>query len=488
MVSPYPDPTAAPVPPAPGSTAEKMQHLFRFLDNSGWTVGDMLFALSSPPPGGGEHRKRLDDFLSDRERAGMGEEEAHGPETIMRLWIEGTPTAVSVAAAEAAHASTTPSASAPGTPLGATPGAGSDIAMSDSASLLELGTAVAFTGRIVISPTQADILGKWLMKPGRPVLAAEKQSIKPEHMRIYSSLAPLELHIRGAELCRVILVRDGHLKAEFADKVNALDALVEGPKLTPSNACDFASYSDYDLWHHSVMTFLQLSTRYPAFGRSQPAVLDIMPSTAPVPSLDTETPSFSHATHSHLDLHSHLLERALRVHWEDFRTALAERGGLLRSAVKTFSTHKKAATPIRLLAICDDVSSDSRSDWVQSCLSLERQERRRVSSGMRGRARRKTRQTTLQRRLDQTWPALTEISSHSSLVRCHSHRSPRSAARSPNPSVARTGSSPTTRSSRPPGTAGASGRSGATTRRRSGASRQSTFWRSRSCSRASWRG
>lgn len=27
-------------------------------------------------------------------------------------------------------------------------------------------------------------------------------------MRIYSSLSPLDLHARGAELCRVILLRD----------------------------------------------------------------------------------------------------------------------------------------------------------------------------------------------------------------------------------------------------------------------------------------
>ena len=27
-------------------------------------------------------------------------------------------------------------------------------------------------------------------------------------MRIYSSLSPLDLHTRGAELCRVILLRD----------------------------------------------------------------------------------------------------------------------------------------------------------------------------------------------------------------------------------------------------------------------------------------
>lgn len=34
-------------------------------------------------------------------------------------------------------------------------------------------------------------------------------------MRIYSSLPPLELHARGAELCRVLLTRDRTLKAQF---------------------------------------------------------------------------------------------------------------------------------------------------------------------------------------------------------------------------------------------------------------------------------
>lgn len=34
-------------------------------------------------------------------------------------------------------------------------------------------------------------------------------------MRIYSSLNPLELHARGAEVCRVVLTRDRELKAEY---------------------------------------------------------------------------------------------------------------------------------------------------------------------------------------------------------------------------------------------------------------------------------
>lgn len=95
----------------------------------------------------------------------------------------------------------------------------------------------SFTGRIVIPSTQADILGHWLMAPGRPALADEKDSITPEReftlfdpvgglsstltmtdMRIYSSLSPLELHARAAELCRVILTRDPTMHAQFGHR------------------------------------------------------------------------------------------------------------------------------------------------------------------------------------------------------------------------------------------------------------------------------
>lgn len=37
-----------------------------------------------------------------------------------------------------------------------------------------------FTGQLVIPSTQADILGAWLMAPGRPSLGTEKESIKPD--------------------------------------------------------------------------------------------------------------------------------------------------------------------------------------------------------------------------------------------------------------------------------------------------------------------
>lgn len=45
-----------------------------------------------------------------------------------------------------------------------------------------------FNGRIVLPTTQADILSSWLLAPGRPALADEKDSITPD--RELESLKP----------------------------------------------------------------------------------------------------------------------------------------------------------------------------------------------------------------------------------------------------------------------------------------------------------
>lgn len=129
------------------------------------------------------------------------------------------------------------------------------------------------------------------MSPGRPAVHDEKDSITPDReqkndhgklrrvsdpalpfsvdMRIYSSLSPLDLHARGAELCRVILTRDRQLKAQYGNFINDLERLVQGPIIAPSRRCEFDTYDDYALWHHGLMTYLQLCTRYPSFRDSK---------------------------------------------------------------------------------------------------------------------------------------------------------------------------------------------------------------------------
>lgn len=63
-----------------------------------------------------------------------------------------------------------------------TPGQLASIARDDAlaAHLSQPDPAQAYTGRIVVPPTQADILSKWLMSPGRPAIKDEKDSITPE--------------------------------------------------------------------------------------------------------------------------------------------------------------------------------------------------------------------------------------------------------------------------------------------------------------------
>ncbi|KAK4058213.1 hypothetical protein OIO90_000952 [Microbotryomycetes sp. JL221] len=209
-----------------------------------------------------------------------------------------------------------------------------------------------FTGRLIVAPTQADILGSWLMAPGRPSLAEEKDSIRPDHMRIYSSLPPLELHARGAELCRVILTRDRALKAQYGHLTNELERFMMGPAIPISKRCGFHEYDDYSLWHHACLTYLQLCTRYPNFRASKPASIVIEPDLTSLSSTALELK---------------LVEKALQTHWEQFRQHLLSEGGLLRSAVRMFAqngTNKSkmgestmTTKPVDLMLICEDTNA-----------------------------------------------------------------------------------------------------------------------------------
>lgn len=88
----------------------------------------------------------------------------------------------------------------------------------------------------------------------------------------------------------MILTRDRGSKAQFGQRespdsawyvvtvcshsygsadVNDLERLVIGPIITPSKRCAFHEYDDYSLWHHSLMIYLQLCTRYPTFRESK---------------------------------------------------------------------------------------------------------------------------------------------------------------------------------------------------------------------------
>lgn len=111
-------------------------------------------------------------------------------------------------------------------------------------------------------------------------------------MRIYSSLSPLDLHARGAELCRVLLLRDAGCMRNFGHRASPLpyrrqtsltpsatvydrlESFTIGPVIAPLDTCGFAGYDDGSLYHHAVQTYLQLCVRYPSFrdGKVRPAV------------------------------------------------------------------------------------------------------------------------------------------------------------------------------------------------------------------------
>lgn len=113
-------------------------------------------------------------------------------------------------------------------------------------------------------------------------------------MRIYSSLSPLDLHARGAEICRALLARDSSLAPYYprtlfmplclflfqtlTDELRRgvsvdfdhFHQFVSGPQLALVDTIGFSqTYDDYSLWHHSLMIYLQLCVRYPSFRDSK---------------------------------------------------------------------------------------------------------------------------------------------------------------------------------------------------------------------------
>ncbi|GAA5983075.1 hypothetical protein JCM5350_006805 [Sporobolomyces pararoseus] len=183
----------------------------------------------------------------------------------------------------------------------------------------------AWSGHLIVPSLQADLLSHWLMSPGRPNLQEERQkgSIEADHMRIYSSLSPLDLHARGAEICRAILARDDSTRSAFGKHWDSLHTFVQGPSIAPLDTANFSHYDDYSLWHHALMCYLQLCVRYPAFKDSKEAHIVVSP----------DLPPPLHPT----PLETTLIDRLLRSHWDYLRLYLLnEHGGLLRSAVRGF--------------------------------------------------------------------------------------------------------------------------------------------------------
>ncbi|SCV68768.1 BQ2448_889 [Microbotryum intermedium] len=354
------------------SDRDKLTALFTLLDENTWSVEDMLVALSDVPSEeavkddveSSEHRKRMMQFLHRQTSVGKTAEQTQGPEEIYRRWIvarEGGDGDDKIMGLDGLYRSM--GSEQHGSIIrniltkDSVPyeEAQADIKMVDAAlsrapshhalavhsrELSSPTSSSGYIGRLIIPSDQADILGAWLMSPGRPALANEKDSITPEHMRIYSSLSPFELHARGAELCRVILMRDAVLKTRYGHLGDKLESFVQGPSIVPAKRCGFHEYDDYSLWHHALMSYLQICTRYPSFRDSKPATIDIIPDQSLLP------PTL---------LEISLIERALHVHWETFRQYLLGEGGLLRRAVKAFSGVK--TRPMDLMLICDDASA-----------------------------------------------------------------------------------------------------------------------------------
>ncbi|GAA6000340.1 uncharacterized protein JCM10292_001466 [Rhodotorula paludigena] len=202
--------------------------------------------------------------------------------------------------------------------------------------------ASVWTGTLVIPPTQADVLQAWLMNPARPAMEGERGKIDAEHMRVYSSLSPLDLHARGAELCRVILLRDAGAMRLYGHHFDRLQTFKVGPLLAPIDTCGFGAYDDASLWHHALQTYLQLCVRYPAFRDGKDATITILP----------DLPPPVHPT----PLETILIDRALHDHWEHLRVfLLQDHGGLLRSAVRSFTGVK--LSKVDLLSVCDDTKA-----------------------------------------------------------------------------------------------------------------------------------
>ncbi|GAA6010391.1 hypothetical protein JCM10207_005206 [Rhodosporidiobolus poonsookiae] len=368
---------------------EQLSSLFGWLDAQRWSFAHLFTALSDLDPGGAragrveaEHRRRLDEFLQLDEGGTGGDEgarqlreakrrwalkkgvadEEKGPDEVVRLWEDlgglGRRREGNMANAVKELHSNVHDGAVAGVAIRriinrygeAYNEAERDMKRLDAALSLPPNPHVTsapreasvWTGVLVVPTTQADVLLGWLMAPGRPSLEGERGRIEPDHMRVYSSLSPLDLHSRGAELCRVILLRDAASMQQHGHNYDRLHSFTRGPVLAPLDLCGFAQYDDYSLFHHGVMMYLQLCVRYPQFREGKEATVTIVP----------DVPPPVHPT----PLETQLLDRALLAHWDDLRLFLLhEHGGLLRSAVRAFAGVK--LSKMDLLSVCDDTKA-----------------------------------------------------------------------------------------------------------------------------------
>ncbi|GAA5839587.1 hypothetical protein JCM11251_003553 [Rhodosporidiobolus azoricus] len=365
---------------------EQLDSLFGWLDSQRWSFSNLFTALSEVDPSSSspesveaEHLRRLSEFLQldvdggaldegvrvlreARRRLALKRGELDGekgPDEVVRMWEEmgglGRSREGHMANAVRELHSNVHDGAVAGVSIRriinrygeAYNEAASDIKRLDATLALPPSPhltsvpreAAVWTGMLVIPPTQAELVQGWLTAPGRPEIASERGKIEAEHMRIYSSLSPLDLHARGAELCRVILLRDVDAMRQHGHNFDRLHLFTRGPTLAPLDTCGFAQYDDYSLFHHAVMVYLQLCVRYPGFREGKDATIHILP----------DLPPPVHPT----PLETLLIDRALHSHWDNLRLFLLDsHGGLLRSAVRAFAGVK--LSKVDLLSVCDD--------------------------------------------------------------------------------------------------------------------------------------
>ncbi|GAA5911961.1 hypothetical protein JCM6882_004726 [Rhodosporidiobolus microsporus] len=366
---------------------QQLDSLFGWLDAQRWSFSTLFTALSDVDPGSSaaeraeaaEHKRRLDEFLQlDGDGGGLDEgakavrearrrlafrrgegEGEKGPDEVVRMWEDmgglGRSREGHMANAVRELHSNVHDGAVAGVSIRriinrygeAYNESASDIKRLDAALALPPSPhltsvpreAAVWTGVLVIPPTQAELVQGWLAAPGRPNIGDERGKIEPEHMRIYSSLSPLDLHARGAELCRVILLRDVDAMRQHGHNFDRLHLFTRGPTLAPLDTCGFAQYDGYSLFHHAVMVYLQLCVRYPGFREGKEATIHILP----------DLPPPVHPT----PLETLLIDRALHSHWDNLRLFLLDsHGGLLRSAVRAFAGVK--LSKVDLLSVCDD--------------------------------------------------------------------------------------------------------------------------------------
>lgn len=364
------------------SKSEKLEELFDWMDDKRWNLSSLLTALSEPGASGGDkqdsrtptHRRRVQEFLnldtpsSRLDPAGESFEirlrrwkherkirsrdgEETGADEIVRMWElqGGLGRKAAVAerergmenAVKELHLNGDQSQPVAGVAIRSIINRYHEAYNESQADIARLDATLsrpqsphlssaprepaAWSGHLIIPSLQADLLSQWLMSPGRPNLQEERKkgSIEADHMRIYSSLSPLDLHARGAEICRTILARDESTRASFGQHWDSVHTFIQGPSIAPLDTAGFSQYDDYSLWHHALMCYLQLLIRYPAFKGSKEAHLIISP----------DLPPPLHPT----PLETTLIDRLLRSHWDYLRLYLLnEHGGLLRSAVRGF--------------------------------------------------------------------------------------------------------------------------------------------------------